>query len=684
MRHLSRRDFIRASALVAAGSIAAACSAPASEGTAAAPTAAAASPTSAAPAAAVPTAAAAAPTTAPAAAPSKYGEAPQLAALVKEGKLPPVEERLPLEPLVLEPVEEIGKYGGKWTYMASGSGIYGWNMLNYVENFAKWKRDVSGHRPNLLSSWEFNEDGTQITLNFRKGIRWSDGEPLTAKDWQFWWEDLVQDPKINLGRQTGTFVKDQPMVMTLIDDYTISLSFAGPNPLFIQVMSRGTGNRATGWQVVPAHYFKQYHYKYNTAYKDTEINDLVDHYNNRQLYPEIPHFGPWLVKEYREAERAIAERNPYYWKVDTAGNQLPYIDTAEIKIVQAADLIPLSIIEGDVDFQIRQLEIKDTPLLMENQEKGGYEVRLWKRGDCSFATVDLQFCYINQDKAIGELIWNRNFRLAMSHAINRERINEIVFLGLSKPVQFTMFPDGPEFLTERGKKVLSDWQNLAREHDPEKAKALLDEIGVKDVNGDGMREKPDGTPLELILDVDIEGKTWVEAMQLVKEDWAAVGLNMVLNAIDGTVMTQRLQTCESMLRTEESDASGLFIAQSTWAPVENADYCLGGEPYGQYFMSGGTAGIPVPEGSFLEKLQQIYADAITIMDEQKRNDRLLDGYQVHIDEGPLTIGTVGDTTLPVIVKKTLRNVQAVGGPVGSGVFGFPGTADPEQWFKADA
>jgi len=356
----------------------------------------------------------------------------------------------------------------------------------------------------------------------------------------------------------------------------------------------------------------------------------------------------------------------------------------EIKIVQAPDLIPLSIIQGDVDFQIRQLEIKDTPLLIENQEKGNYEVRMWKRGDCSFATVDIQFCYINQDPAIGELLWNRNFRLAMSHAINRERINEIVFLGLSKPVQFTMFPDGPEFLTERGQKVLHDWQNLAREHDPEKAKALLDEIGVKDVNGDGMREKPDGTPLELILDIDVEGKAWVETMQLVKEDWAAVGLNLILNVIDGTVMTQRLETCESMLRTEESNASGLFIAQSTWAPVENADYCLGGQPYGQYFQSGGTAGIPAPEGSFLEKLQQIYAEAITIMDPDKRNDRLLDAYQVHIDEGPLTIGTVGDTTLPVIVKKTLRNVQAVGGPVGSGVYGFPGTADPEQWFKADA
>ncbi len=608
---------------------------------------------------------------------------PGAGAAVKDGKLPPVEERLPLEPLVLEPVEEIGKYGGKWTYMGSGSGIYGWNMANYVENFAKWKRDVSGHRPNLLSSWQFNEDGTQLTLNFRKGIKWSDGQPLTAKDWQFWWQDMVLDEKINIGRQTGTFVKDKPMDLTLVDDYTLQLGFAAPNPLFIQVMSRGTGSRATAWQVIPAHYYKQFHYKYNTAYKDTDIKDLVDRYNNRMLYPEIPHFGPWLVKEYREAERAVAERNPYYWKVDPAGNQLPYIDAVEIKIVQSAELIPLSIIAGEVDFQIRQLEIKDTPLFMENQEKGGYEVRLWKRGDCSFASIDLQFCYINTDPAIGELIWNRNFRLALSHAIDRERINEVVFLGLSKPVQYTMFPDGPEFLSERGKKVLSDWQNLAREHDPDKAKALLDEIGVKDVNGDGMREKPDGSPLELILDVDVEGKAWVETMQLVKEDWAAVGINMVLNAIDSTLMDQRLQTCESMLRTEESNASGLFIAQSTWTPVENAGYCLGGQPYGQYYQSGGTAGMPVPEGSFLERLQQVYADAITIVDEEERNNRILDGYQIHIDEGPLTIGTVGDTTLPVIVKKTLRNVQAVGGPVGSGVYGFPGTADPEQWFRSD-
>ena len=675
MKHLSRRDFFRVSAFVAAASVAAACTAPAPQAPTSAPAGA---PTTAAQPTAAPSGGAAAP-----AAPGKYSEAPGLAEQVQAGTLPPVEERLPLEPLVLEPVEEIGTYGGTWNYMAAGSGIYGWNMVNYVENFAKWNRDVSGHRPNLLSAWEYNEDASEITLHWREGMRWSDGEPLTARDWQFWWEDLVLDENFPFTRETGTFVKGEPMTFTLIDDYTVHLQFVGPNPLFIQVMCRGTGNRATSWQVIPSHYYKQYHYKYNTEYSASDTNDLVDRYNNRMLYPEIPHFGPWLVTEYREAERAIAHRNPYYWKVDPAGNQLPYIDSVEVKIVQSPELIPLSVIAGEVDFQIRQLEIADTPLLIENAEQGGYEVRMWKRGDCSFATIDIFYCYEQIDPGIGELFWNRNFRLALSHAIDRERINDVVFLGLSKPVQMTMFPDGPEFLSERGQQVLRDWQNLAREHDPDLAMSLLDEIGVVDVDGDGFRERPDGTRLELILDVGVDGKAWLDTMQLVKEDWAAVGLNLTLNAIDSTVMTQRLNTCQSMMRTQEANASGLFIAQSHWTPVENAGYSLGGYPYGLYYQSGGTQGIPVPEGSFLERLQQVYTDAITIVDEEERNNRILDGYQIHIDEGPIIIGTVGDTTLPVVVKKTLRNVQAIGGPVGSGVFGFPGTADPEQWFKTD-
>ena len=293
--------------------------------------------------------------------------------LVKAGKLPPLEERLPEDPLICTPIEEIGQYGGTRRPALPGvSDYHAYGRVNY-EPILRWPRDPrDAIQPGIASAWEFSEDGKVITLFLRKGIKWSDGQPLTAKDWQFWWQDMVLDEKINIGRQTGTFVKDKPMDLTLVDDYTLQLGFAAPNPLFIQVMSRGTGSRATAWQVIPAHYYKQFHYKYNTAYKDTDIKDLVDRYNNRMLYPEIPHFGPWLVKEYREAERAVAERNPYYWKVDPAGNQLPYIDAVEIKIVQAAELIPLSFTAAAVAFQIRQLDIRDIPLIMENPEKCGF------------------------------------------------------------------------------------------------------------------------------------------------------------------------------------------------------------------------------------------------------------------------------------------------------------------------
>ncbi len=158
--------------------------------------------------------------------PAKYKEAPALAELVKAGKLPPVDERLPVEPLVLTPVERVGKYGGKWAFMAvattwSGGAVC---MANWCENFMRWERDLSGHRPNVVSKWVWNADGTQITLYFRKGMKWSDGAPATVDDWLFWWNDMINDEKVKLPRQTGTHPGGQPMKVTRVDDYTLQLN----------------------------------------------------------------------------------------------------------------------------------------------------------------------------------------------------------------------------------------------------------------------------------------------------------------------------------------------------------------------------------------------------------------------------------------------------------------------------
>ncbi len=671
MLNLTRREFVRVSALISAGSVITACTVTTTEppSTAAAPSATTASP--AAPA--VPTAV-----------PARYGEAPSLAELAKQGTIPPVEDRLPLEPLILDPVEQIGQYGGTCVYMATGTGLDSMRVLAYNEPFLKGGRDQTGwmtpSRPNLITAFEWNEEGTELTLFFRKGIKWSDGEPLTVDDYLFWWNDLVLDENVNVLPPRGTVVKDVPMTMDRIDDYTVKLSFAGPNPVFLDNLSNGGGgNRSISWHVVPAHYFKRYHYKYNKELPATSTEDLALRYDSREQYADCPHFGPWVTSEARVGELCHAERNPYYWKTDTDGNQLPYLDSVELRLVQNTELITMSAINGELDFQMRSLDIGDTPLLMDNQEKGGYEVRMWDWGGSNKIGIHFHFCY--PDPAISELLWNQKFRQALSWAINRERINDMVFLGLGVAQQYCMQEKGVEFLTPRGKEILEKWHTQCAAYEPDTAKGLLDEIGVVDANGDGNRELPGGAQLQLVMDVNVASKPEVSSGQLIVEDWKAIGLDVILNAIDGTMVGQRMKECASMLRIREVGGSGLHNGPYHWAPVEEHDACMPASGYGLWYQSGGKQGIPPPEGSALQKLQEIYADAMGIVDPDKRNDRILDGYQVHLDEGPLQLGCVGQIQWPIVVKRDLHNVTP-NGNIMSWLVGFPGTGDPEQWYKA--
>ena len=696
MSTLSRRRFLKLSAVTALGTAVAACAQPTPT---VAPTKPAAAPTATTKPAeptkpTAPTAAPAAPTntTAPAAVPptavpptavptkppaAKYKEAPMLADLVKAGKLPPVDQRVPLEPLVLDPIEKTGTYGGKLSLVSTDGQGFSITGYNYQENFVKFKRDMSGKRPNVLTKFAFNDKATEITLYFRKGMKWSDGSDFTVNDWLFWWNDMINDPKINLPKQTGTHVKGEPMKTEKLDDWTLKCTFVAGNPLFMDNLCRGTGARATSWQLVPAAYMKKYHYKYNTALKDTDVKDLLDRYNSHHLFPDMPHFGPWVVKSVKTNESMILERNPYFWKVDTEGNQLPYIDTVEIRSVKDAQVVLLSAINGEVDY-VHTFAIKDAALVKENEKKGNYRMFLYDFGDQTSAGIWFHLCYA--DKGIADLLSKQQFRQAMSYAINKERINDIVFLGLGKVRQNSPYPGTSEFFTARGKKLLADWEKLCIEYDPEKAKKLLDGINVKDVNNDGFRERPDGSALELIIDVNVAATQEVEAEKLIKDDMGKIGLKYALNVIDATLLNQRVKNCESMMRSRNGASSGSYVGQASWAPVEDVEYCVGGQPYGAWYQSGGKSGTPPPAGTWLEKAMQIYDEAVTIVDPAKRDDRLLDEYQVLIDNGPTLLGTVGATKSPALASNKLRNVSDFA-VVGAGVYGWPGTGDPEQWYK---
>ncbi|MCY4070775.1 MAG: ABC transporter substrate-binding protein [Chloroflexi bacterium] len=606
-----------------------------------------------------------------------YNEAPSLAEMVAAGELPPVDERLPDEPLVIEPVEEIGQYGGTWRAVDNNDSN-GWTQMTInAEGFLKWNRDVNGFRPNIVTSWEWNDEATELTVNFRQGIKWSDGDPMTVDDYLFWWNDMVLDENVPVNAPFGTTVRGELMSVEKLDDYTLHFSFPYANPLFMEYKSRGAYHSSI--HIVPEHYMRGFHPAYSDAEDATE---LVNRYNfgSRMHYPDRPTLSAWMTVDYVPSQRLVLDRNPFYWKVDTEGNQLPYIDRLDIEIPQgsATELVALKGIAGELDMQVRDVNLLDVPLVLENQEAGDYRVIMWSRGDYAWPWIIPMYDY--PDEGILDLMYTKEFRQAMSHAINRDRINEITSLGLATARQFSLSAESPEFQTPEGQEFYQKWAASYASYDPELAGSLLDGIGVVDADGDGWRDRPDGSALELIVDIPAADTGSIDRMDLVKEDWEAVGLKTVLNIIAWEVVSARHLAGEIMIRAWGSAAAwGLVSAATVWTPIEGVTYSIGGARIGDYYNSGGERGVAPRPGSMLEQLQDAYTELISIVDPEERSAKLLEAYQIHIDEGPITIGTIGEHPSPVIVKNNFRNVQDFGLVAGWDL-AFPGTADPEQFF----
>lgn len=607
-----------------------------------------------------------------------YNEAPSLAEMVANGTLPPVEERLPAEPLVIEPVEAVGAYGGTWNMIDQNNELGFTLMTVGVEPFLKWNRDASGFRPNILESYEWNDDATQVTVYFRQGIRWSDGEPLTVDDYLFWWNDMVMNEDIPVDPASGTVVNGEAMTLERIDDFTLQFTFAGPNPLFLEQHSRGPWNSAQS--IVPAHYMEQFHPGYNTSVTDT--TELMNRFNTatRLHYTDMPTLGPWMVTSYVADQLATLTRNPYYWKVDTAGNQLPYIDNIQVEIASGpvSEQVALRAIAGELDMQVRDIALQDVPLILENAEAGDYRVIMWDRGD--FAWPWLMLFYDLADDGLEDLMYTQEFRQALSVAMDRNRINDVTALGLATPRQFSMLPFAEEFQSEAGQELYQEWANSFIEYSPEQAATLLDSIGVVDADGDGFRDRPDGTPLELMITTFPNNPKDSQTIELIQADWQAVGIRTGTNLMTWDEYTAANEAGEVHIFAWPSAAGwGLLSAPSVWAPVEGVQWAMAGMTLGQYYQSGGAEGTAPREGSMLERLQDAFRVAAAATDPAERNAALLEAYRIHVEEGPITLGTIGQHPSPVIVSNSFHNVPEVG-LVASWDLGYPGTADPEQFY----
>ncbi|MBC7321369.1 ABC transporter substrate-binding protein, partial [bacterium] len=291
---------------------------------------------------------------------TRFSEAPALAELVKQGKLPPVEKRLPEKPLVIVPVEEVGKYGGSWRMAMRGradtpllSRQVGYEGLVIIDP------DLANVLPGVAENWKIGGNGRIFTFYIRKGIKWSDGHLFTADDIMFWYKDIILNKELTPVIPSWLTSEGEVVKVEKIDTYTVRFTFKKPNGLFLPYFATGAGRSV----LVPSHYLKQFHVNYtskdklNELVKKEGLNTWIDLFNNKNNFwmnPDLPVVFAWKVTTpLGVSTRVVFERNPYYWKIDTEGNQLPYIDRLVVDVVENIEVMKMKALNGEIDMQSR-------------------------------------------------------------------------------------------------------------------------------------------------------------------------------------------------------------------------------------------------------------------------------------------------------------------------------------------
>ncbi|HHV80973.1 TPA: ABC transporter substrate-binding protein [bacterium] len=596
---------------------------------------------------------------------TKFNESPELTELVKQGKLPSVEKRLPDEPVVLVPFEEIGRYGGTLrgeAHLGMGDKTGWWRTIH--EPLVYWDKDHRQIHPNIAKSWKVSDNGKTFTFYIRKGLKWSDGEPFTADDIIFYYEDIILNKELTPTFPSWLTMKGKAGSVEKVDNYTVRFKFQDPYGYFVARVAEGQDLYA------PKHYLKQFHPKYTSKEKLEELAkkegfdnwyQLFAQKNDWALNTELPEMSAWKTTTPLSDNYHIAERNPYYFKVDPAGNQLPYIDKVRREMVSNIEIMVMKIMSGEIDFQLRHVwNLYDNyPIFMENRDKGNYRVIKVAGLISNNAAI-----YINQnvkDPVLRKLFQNKMFRRALSLGINRNDINQITTSGLGEPTQGLLAPLNAAYV-ERYDKAYT-------EYDPKKANKILDSLGLTKRDKDGYRLRPDGKTLTITIDASSHHPPSVDIMELVTTYWKQLGIKAEVKTMERSLFETRHPANEHEMQTFTiaigADGYSSDLAPNTrWCPL-----------WYNWLNSGGKIGEEPPQE--VKKLWQIfYEDFFSTTSEVRRTAMLKEAMRLH-SENLWIIGTVGVKWMMMVAKNNLRNVPDSGFPWHPGA---PGVFRLEQFF----
>lgn len=585
-----------------------------------------------------------------------YRETPSLAADVSAGKLPPVAQRLPEKPLVVgfEGKLKAGQPGGDVRMLIGRA-----RDTRILSVFAYTRLAVYDSqfqiRPDLVESLEV-EDGRVFTFRLRKGHRWSDGHPFTAEDFRYYWEDVALNKDLSpSGPPVDLLVDGEAPKVEFPDAVTVRYSWSKRNPFFLPRLA-GT---APLYIYRPAHYLKQFHGKY--APPETlgkfiaaeKVRNWAALHNKRDNMfeadnPDLPSLDPWVIATRPPAIRFLAQRNPYYHRVDQNGVQLPYLDRV---VMAQADpkLIAAKAGAGEADLQFRNISFNNFTFLKENEKRSGYRTLLWKTAKGShFALFPNLNC---TDPVWRALIRDLRFRRALSLGLDREAINQSLYFGLALEANNTVLPDSPLFKEE--------YRIRDTEFDLAKANKLLDEIGLTKRNKDGVRLLPDGRPLEIIVETAGEDAEQTDVLELIGETWIKAGIKLFAKPSQRDVVRNRIFSGEAIMSVWSGLENGLphaGINPAELAPT--TQYGLQWPKWGQWHETKGQSGEAIDMAEAKE-LYQLYSEWLGTIDKETRERIWHRMLAIHAEQ-KFSIGVISAVFQPIVANRRLVNVPDEG------------------------
>ncbi|MDT0444735.1 ABC transporter substrate-binding protein [Streptomyces johnsoniae] len=615
---------------------------------------------------------------------AKGKEAPSLRERVERGELPPVEERLPDSPLVVEPLERTGVYGGTWHSAMLTQEDVSW--LRYTlgyEPLVRWAPHWEGSAateilPNVCESYEVVDGGKEYVFTLRRGLKWSDGEPVTADDFDFAFNDYNIYSELHPDSIYALWLSQsgEPARFEKVDDHTVRYVYEEPKAGFLEQIA-GTSGVV---MCLPKHYLRQFHAKYNDdaegVAQDAGMNRWVDHIvvqADPWANPELPTLNAWLAQnEVGEGPSVIAERNPYYWKVDPDGSQLPYIEKMVCEVVQDVEVEVLKVSNGDLDMQLYHFgTIRNKPVVAASQEEGGYELI-----DFVPSTVNTMVIGFNQthpDAARREVFANKDFRIGLSHAINRQKIIDTLFGGQGHPWQCAPIPGSDLHDAEMGEQYTAYDVDLANDY--------LDRAGYTERNGDGIRLREDGGAISFNVLVVSDYADQVDALDLIRADWREVGVEVTIQRMAETLYWERVEAGEA----EASTWTGGPFDIRTGAGGNH--YYLPSNPRGssrfasewaKWYTRPGRDGTEPPER--IRQQLELFDEMLVTFDAAEATALARQILEITKEE----FFYIGISTPPTeygVVKTSFHNVPD--SFTGSVAYQAPGPSNPEQYFISD-